>query len=106
MAAPHLPCIRLEAGLPPPSPVAAEHGQQVLAHLRELVAQAPAAGSGERTISFADFMQQVLYAPGLGYTAGATENWVVPATSSLHRNCRRCSGPRLLTLSRRLAIAV
>ena len=74
MATPHPALHPAEAGLPPPSHDAAEHGQQVLAHLRELVAQAPAAGSGERTISFADFMQQVLYAPGLGYyTAGATK---------------------------------
>jgi len=74
MATPHPALHPAEAGLPPPSPAAAEHGQRVLAHLRAQIAQAPAAGNGERTIAFADFMQQVLYAPGLGYyAAGATK---------------------------------
>ena len=74
MATPHPALHPAEAGLPPPSPVAAEHGARVLAHLRTQIAQAPATGNAEQTISFADFMQQVLYAPGLGYyAAGATK---------------------------------
>ncbi len=74
MATPHSALHPAEAGLPSPTPAAAEHGRRVLAHLRARIEQMPAAGNGEQTIAFADFMQQVLYAPGLGYyTAGATK---------------------------------
>jgi len=54
--------------LPEPDAVSAAHSLQVAAHVREKIA---AAGG---SISFAAFMHEVLYAPGLGYySAGATK---------------------------------
>lgn len=68
-------------GLPTPTADAQAHAARVQAHLRARIAAVPtgagrADGQQERepTISFADFMQQVLYAPGLGYyVAGAAK---------------------------------
>lgn len=52
--------------LPPLSPTEREHSDRVVAHLVHAVAEA------EGWISFADYMQAALYAPGLGYyVAGA-----------------------------------
>ena len=52
--------------LPAPDPVSQAHTQKVAALIRERIA---AAGG---SISFAEFMQHALYAPGLGYyVAGA-----------------------------------
>lgn len=52
--------------LPAPSPEALEHSQQLTATLQARIAAA------DGWISFAEFMAEVLYAPGLGYyTAGA-----------------------------------
>lgn len=54
--------------LPPPDASSAAHSHAVAAHLVEHIEEA--GGS----ISFAEFMQEVLYAPGLGYyAAGATK---------------------------------
>jgi SAM-dependent MidA family methyltransferase len=50
-------------GLPAPSAAAAEHSERVVASVREAIA---AAGG---FLPFADYMQHVLYAPGLGYYA-------------------------------------
>jgi SAM-dependent MidA family methyltransferase len=52
--------------LPAPSPDALAHSQRVAAHLRSLI---QVAGGW---ISFAQFMQAALYAPGLGYYAAGT----------------------------------
>lgn len=49
--------------LPPPSAAEREHSNRVVAHLVHAIAEA------EGWISFADYMQAVLYAPGLGYYA-------------------------------------
>ena len=62
----HEPCeVRepLSPGLPAPDADAAAHCARVLASVREAIA---AAGGW---IPFADYMQHVLYAPGLGYYA-------------------------------------
>lgn len=57
-----------ETGLPPPDADSAHHSQRVAAHIR---GQITAAGG---SISFAEFMQHALYAPGLGYyVAGAAK---------------------------------
>lgn len=54
--------------LPAPDERSAAHSQRVAEHIHAVIEQA-----GGR-ISFAEFMQQALYAPGLGYyTAGATK---------------------------------
>ncbi len=54
--------------LPEPDAASAEHSARVAQHLRERIEEA--GGS----LSFAEFMQQALYAPGLGYyAAGATK---------------------------------
>ncbi|MEQ1596198.1 MAG: SAM-dependent methyltransferase [Casimicrobium sp.] len=62
--------------LPAPSPDAVAHGTAVREYLRALIEAAPADAAHQniRSISFADFMREALYAPGLGYyTAGATK---------------------------------
>lgn len=54
--------------LPTPEPASAEHSARCAQHIRDSIA---AAGG---SISFAEYMQHALYAPGLGYyTAGATK---------------------------------
>ena len=54
------------AGLPPPSFEARAHGEQVFAHIATAISEAGG------WISFTDYMDAVLYAPGLGYySAGA-----------------------------------
>ena len=54
--------------LPTPAPDAIAHSQRVVAHLHTLIQQA------DGWISFARYMEAVLYAPGLGYyAAGATK---------------------------------
>ena len=54
--------------LPEPDAASAEHSRRVVAHLRERMEEA--GGS----LSFAEYMQDVLYAPGLGYyAAGSTK---------------------------------
>ncbi len=56
------------AGLPPPDDESNEHSRRCALHIR---ARMQAAGG---SLSFADFMQEALYAPGLGYyAAGATK---------------------------------
>lgn len=58
----------LPAGLPEPHPDALRHSERVASHIREHIA-----ACGGR-VSFGDFMQQALYAPGLGYyAAGAAK---------------------------------
>lgn len=52
--------------LPAPDEASAAHSDRVAEHVRNLIAQA--GGS----ISFAEFMQHVLYAPGLGYYVSGT----------------------------------
>jgi SAM-dependent MidA family methyltransferase len=54
--------------LPAPSPDALAHSQRVVAHLQSLIHEAGG------WMSFAQFMEAALYAPGLGYyAAGATK---------------------------------
>jgi len=48
-----------ETGLPEPDPDSASHSRRVAEHLRQVI--------GGDSISFAEFMQEALYAPGLGY---------------------------------------
>lgn len=56
------------SSLPQPDDISATHSARVTAYLREKI---EAAGG---KISFAEFMQEALYAPGLGYySAGATK---------------------------------
>lgn len=55
--------------LPPPDDVSAEHSRQVAIALRELI---DAKGG---SISFGEFMQQALYAPGLGYYAAGARKF-------------------------------
>jgi SAM-dependent MidA family methyltransferase len=50
-------------GLPAQSRDEREHASRMLAHLRRIIAE------GRGWISFADYMNEVLYAPGLGYYA-------------------------------------
>ena len=52
--------------LPQPDAASAEHSERVAEHLRDKMRDAP--------ISFAEFMHEALYAPGLGYySAGSTK---------------------------------
>ena len=74
----------MDPGLPPPDPDAAAHGARVARH----VAAAIDAAAG--ALSFADYMEAVLYAPGLGYYSagshklGADGDFVTaPETSPL-----------------------
>ncbi len=54
--------------LPKPDAISAAHSALVARHVRELIA------SKGGSVSFAEFMHEVLYAPGLGYySAGATK---------------------------------
>ena len=53
----------LSPGLPAPDAEAAAHSARVVAFVREAI------GAAGGWISFADYMQHVLYAPGLGYYA-------------------------------------
>lgn len=56
----------MSSSLPPPSPAAAAHSAQLCAHIQHAIAEAGG------WLSFAQFMELALYAPGLGYyTAGA-----------------------------------
>ena len=56
-------------GLPPPSAAAQAHSSRVIAHLVQTIAEA------DGWISFADYMGEVLYAPGLGYYAAGTRKF-------------------------------
>lgn len=57
------------SGLPAPDSVSAAHGDRVSQHLRELVLSAPG-----RRLPFDVWMDEALYAPGLGYyAAGSTK---------------------------------
>ena len=94
MATPHPALHPAEAGLPPPSPVAAEHGARVLAHLRAQIAQAPATGNGSGRFHSPIFMQQ-LYAPNLGLLRGGRRpNWAARAISSPARTVILFCHPR------------
>ena len=56
------------ASLPEPDELSAEHSARVREHLRKKIA-----GAGDH-VSFAEFMHEALYAPGLGYySAGSTK---------------------------------
>lgn len=58
----------LPPSLPSPDPASAEHSKRVAAHVREQI------GTAGDSISFAQYMQHVLYASGLGYyAAGSTK---------------------------------
>ena len=58
----------LRGNLPEPDAESAAHSKRVAAYINDVIEQA--GGS----ISFAEYMQQALYAPGLGYySAGATK---------------------------------
>jgi SAM-dependent MidA family methyltransferase len=52
--------------LPPPSAEALAHSARLIEHLRDRMAAA------DGWLSFADYMEQALYAPGLGYYASGT----------------------------------
>ena len=54
---------RSGASLPTPSPEAQAHSARVIARLAHEIAE------GDGWISFAQYMEQVMYAPGLGYYA-------------------------------------
>jgi SAM-dependent MidA family methyltransferase len=56
-------------GVPAPSAVAQAHSSRVVAHLMQTIAEA------DGWISFADYMGEVLYAPGLGYYAAGTRKF-------------------------------
>lgn len=56
-------------GLPALSADESAHEQHMLAHLRRTIAE------GDGWISFADYMNVVLYAPGLGYYAAGTRKF-------------------------------
>ena len=57
-----------QSALPPPDTESARHSRQTAAYIQDCIA---AAGG---SISFAEFMQHALYAPGLGYyAAGAAK---------------------------------
>ena len=57
------------AGLPSPPAAEREHSDRVVAHLVHMIAEA------EGWISFADYMNAVLYAPGLGYYAAGAQKF-------------------------------
>ncbi|HEY2862186.1 MAG TPA: SAM-dependent methyltransferase [Casimicrobiaceae bacterium] len=57
------------AGLPPPSPEARAHGEEVQTHLAAAISEAGG------WISFADYMGAALYAPGLGYYSAGTRKF-------------------------------
>lgn len=74
--------------LPAPEQDAAEHSARVAAALREAIE----AAGGE--LSFADYMEQVLYAPGLGYYSAGAQKFgsdgdfiTAPEISSLFSRC-------------------
>src|SRR5215831_15213303 len=56
-------------GLPAPSTEARAHSSRVVAHVLRTIAEA------DGWISFADYMGEVLYAPGLGYYAAGTRKF-------------------------------
>jgi SAM-dependent MidA family methyltransferase len=56
-------------GVPAPSAEAQVHSSRVVAHLAQTIAEAGG------WISFADYMGEVLYAPGLGYYAAGTRKF-------------------------------
>ena len=58
-----------QEGLPAPSAAAQAHSRRVVAHLVRTVAEAGG------WISFADYMGEALYAPGLGYYAAGTRKF-------------------------------
>jgi len=60
---------RSVAALPQPTPEAQAHGARVIAHLAHEIAD------GDGWISFAQYMAQVLYAPGLGYYAAGWQKF-------------------------------
>lgn len=55
--------------LPVPEKASLEHSRQVADHLKALIRQ------GGGSISFGEFMQHALYAPGLGYYAAGTQKF-------------------------------
>src|SRR5215813_3615724 len=56
-------------GLPAPSTEARAHSSRMVAHVLRTIAEA------DGWISFADYMGEVLYAPGLGYYAAGTRKF-------------------------------
>jgi len=58
----------MQLDLPSPSPTAREHSAALVSHVAALIRER------DGWLGFADYMQQVLYAPGLGYySAGASK---------------------------------
>ena len=57
------------SGLPPPSDTERAHSARVVAHLVHAIADE------EGWISFADYMNAALYAPGLGYYAAGAHKF-------------------------------
>jgi len=81
------------SALPPPTPDALAHSQRLLASIRQAIDQA------NGLISFAEFMQLALYAPGLGYYSAGTRKFgaagdfvTAPELSPLFSQClaRQC----------------
>ena len=53
---------------PVPSPDATKHSEELKAHIVEIIRK-------QGPISFAEYMQQALYAPGLGYYSAGTQKF-------------------------------
>jgi len=74
--------------LPQPTDLAIEHSQRLVNHIQQSLSP------DQSSLSFADYMQQVLYAPNLGYYSngltkiGADGDFITaPETSSLFSKC-------------------
>src|SRR5215471_14983016 len=66
---PIAPSEETASGLPAPSAEAQAHSRRVVTHLVRTIAEAGG------WISFADYMGEALYAPGLGYYAAGTRKF-------------------------------
>lgn len=88
--------------LPVPDQASLEHSRQVADHLKTLIRQ------GGGSISFGEFMQHALYAPGLGYYAAGTQKFggdgdfvTAPERSAIFGNVlARQIAPLLMQLDR------
>lgn len=94
--------------LPPPDPVAQAHSDRVLEHVRVRIRER------DGFLSFADYMELVLYAPGLGYYSagaakfGAAGDFVTaPGLGSVFARClARLAGDTLAQLDRGVILEV
>src|SRR5438128_2013398 len=81
--------------LPVPDPLSLAHSQKVHSFIAETIKN-----SSNQRITFAEFMQLALYAPGLGYYSAGNQKFgaggdfvTAPELSSLFSNCvaRQCA---------------